>query len=458
MSTIDDARLEAIMDVILAIAANDFERRAPLGTGDDVLDGIAAGVNMLAEEVGRQRATEAQFRAGLLRSERLAAVGTLAAGVAHEINNPAAILLANFDALDAQVKAVRSTVDSAHGRLTETEIARLRGALAEMSEITQVGVSEVDRVATVVRALRSFALVDSDSIAMVRLDELAAQACSLVSREIAARATLVRSLSPTPPIAADAMKLTQAIANLLLNAGQSFDEGATDRNTVTISTAVEGDTVVVSVRDTGRGIPPELRERVFEPFFSTRPREKGTGLGLPLAADIARQHRGELRIDSEVGRGTVAELRIPRATGLGVPEPPPAPVAERRPRVLFVDDEAQILRAYERLLASSYDVVTVAAGDAAISLLQRDRAWDAILCDIIMPGVDGAAVWEWVEANAPELGERFLFCSGGAFTERSAALATAQRARLLDKPLRRAQIVAAIAGVMARGAQREAAP
>ena len=459
MSTAEDARLEAIMNVILAIAANDFDRRAPVGDGDDVLDGIAAGVNMLAEEVGRQRTTETRFRAGLLRSERLAAVGTLAAGVAHEINNPAAILLANFDALDAQITTLRSAIDGARGRLGAAEVARMEASLAETTEIVRVGLAEVERIATIVRALRNFASVDSEAIGTVRLHELAEQACALISREIAQRATLTRALAVTPAIAGDAAKLTQSIANLLLNAAQAIDEGAADRNEIAVSTSVEGDTIVLRVRDTGRGIPPELRERVFEPFFSTRPREKGSGLGLPLAADIAHQHRGELRLESEVGRGTTAELRIPIDTGLGTPAPPPPPIAERRPRVLFIDDEAQILRAYERLLASSYDVVTASSGDAAIALLERDRAWDAIVCDILMPSVDGAAVWEWVEATAPDLRDRFLFCSGGAFTDRGAALAAAQRERLLHKPLRRAQIVAAIAGVMARGAaQRATAP
>ena len=444
----DDARLLEIMEVILAIAANDFSKRASIGDGTAVLDGIASGLNMLAEEVGVQRKVEIEYRAKLLQSERLAAVGTLAAGVAHEINNPAAFLLGNFIVLDELVQALRNNVREAS--LEPTHETRMLAQLDEVTEISRVGQAGVERISSIVRGLRNFARVDDGAVSELRLDEIAEQACTLASREILHRARLVKNLGAVPSLLGERTKLTQVVTNLLVNAAQAIPEGAARENEVELSTFERGGEIVVRVRDTGRGIPDELRDKIFVPFFTTKPYGHGTGLGLAISADIARQHRGELRFEPAPDRGTIFELVLPRETGLTSRErspslPPPAPApAPARLRVLFIDDEEQLLRTYRRLLGKTHDVTTAVGGRAAIDLLAGDRRWDAIVCDLLMPEVDGAAVWAWAETHAPELVPKFLFCSGGAFTARASAFAEAHRDILLEKPITKKQLDRAI--------------
>lgn len=431
------------MRVILAIARKDFDARARVDDGDDILDGIAAGLNMLADEAARQHRLEEEYRARLLRSERLAAIGTLAAGVAHEINNPAAFLLGNFVALDDLARALR----------VEPNEERRQRLADEVAEIASVGHSGVERIARIVRGLRNFARIEHEAVAPVRLDEVAEQACTLASRELVHRARLIRRLESVPEVLGDRTKLTQVVTNLLVNAAQALDTGAASRNLVELSVAAEGEDVVLRVRDNGPGIAEHDRARVFDPFFTTKAPGEGTGLGLSISADIARQHGGELRFTTGAG-GTTFELVLPRETGLVAATstvrttprlsvaPPPVP---RRPRVLLIDDEEQILRAYRRMLARTHDVETALGGEAALEVLEKDRAWSAIVCDLLMPGIDGAGVWEWVETNAPALTSRLIFCSGGAFTSRGAAFAEEHRDRLLDKPLSRPQLEAALA-------------
>lgn len=437
-----ERRLEEIMEVILAMAGDDFERRAWVGSGEDVLDGIAAGLNMLCEEVGRRRRMEESFRARAVRSERLAAVGGMAAGVAHEINNPAAVLLMNFAALAERVRSLGAALATA-----PPEVAAL---LSDVAEIARVGDEQTARIVEVVRGLRRFSQVETDSVTEVRLDQVAEEACALVAHELTHRARLVKHLSPMPPVAGAHARLVQVVTALLLNAVQAVDDAGPSHAEIELVTRVENDHLLLSVRDSGRGIPEEHRDHVFELFFTTR-REPGAGLGLSVAADIAHQHGGEVRLVSST-EGTTATLVLPRVTPLGPrPSAAPASVSAARRRVLMIDDEPAMLRAYQRLIGKKYDVVTVEGGAAAIATLEQDRSWDSIVCDMLMPEVDGVAVWEWIEANAPPLLPRLWLCTGGAFSGRARAFVEQNPTRVLEKPLARATLEAAIEAAAQRG-------
>ncbi|MFO0614641.1 MAG: ATP-binding protein [Polyangiaceae bacterium] len=427
----DHARLEEVMNVILAIAANDFSARASVGDGEALIDGIAQGLNMLAEEVGRQRRAEARYRERMLHSERLAAVGMLAAGVAHEINNPSATVLATLCSLEELIKAFGAEL-AREGQLTPERAQRAR----EMAELVEGGKASVVRIATIVKGMKQFSSGPRDVVVPVRLDTIASQCCSLVAREILGRARLETRLDPVPEVLGEPTKLTQLVSNLLLNAAQAIAEGASERNVVEVSTTTRGDHVVLSVRDTGCGVSPELHDRIFEPFFTTKSVGGGTGLGLALSAEIARYHSGELRLRHSDARGSTFELCLPFDTRLSASGATPAPrPARRRLRVLLVDDDEHLLHAVARMLGRKHDVQVALGGAAAIARLEVERTWDVIVCDIIMPGVDGVQVYEWAVRSAPELEPRFLFCSGGACTVEHVAFAAAHRDRLLDKPV-----------------------
>lgn len=444
------ARLSELIDVVVGIASNDFSRRAQVGDGRALLDGLAAGLNMLAEEVGRQARREAEYRVHLVRAERLAAVGQLAAGVAHEVNNPAAFVLLNLLTLDERLAAA-----GARG-LTAAEL----GAALDLVRETRTG---VERIVALVRDLRQFSRLDDERFQAVALADVVEQAGKLVHAELAYRARLVVECAPDLLVRGDAARLVQLLTNLLMNAAHAVPEGAPAVHAVTLAARRDGGTVVVEVRDTGCGIPPEVETHLFEPFFSTKPREQGLGLGLTIAAGIARQHGGDLRLLRTSPDGTAFEVTLPAATGpaagVAVPAGAAAAVANdpTRRRVLIIDDEAMLLATYERTLGRHFDLATAGSGRAALTLLDADSAWDAVVCDLMMPDVDGAAVYEWLEAHRPALARRTIFCSGGAFTPRGFAFIERIGDRLLHKPVLPKELVAAVERLCAsEGAPRPA--
>ncbi|MFW5921518.1 MAG: ATP-binding protein, partial [Polyangiales bacterium] len=288
------------------------------------------------------------------------------------------------------------------------------------------------------RSLRVFSRVERDHVELVRLDELVADACTMASNEIRHRARLVRELGVVPPIHADPGKLTQVAVNLLVNAAQAIpDHGGTDHR-VTVRTWDDGDGVVLEVQDTGVGIPEHVRERIFEPFYTNKPRGQGTGLGLSLSLEIVRQHGGEMTVHDSPGGGSLFRVRFPRDTGLRPSHQPNSASLSQPPakgRVLVIDDEQGLLRALRRVLRAEHDVVTATGGREALELLERDRGLDAVVCDLMMPDVDGVAVCEWLEKHAPELLARTALMSGGALTGRTRGFIDRTEIRLLEKPV-----------------------
>jgi PAS domain S-box-containing protein len=368
----------------------------------------------------------AQAHEQLLRSERLAALGQLSATVAHEINNPLQFIDLNLGALRDHLAA--------------------RGLPAEVTGLLDDIREGVDRISAITRDLSSFTGPDPQQVGPVRLDEIVEQACRMANNEIRHRARLELDLRAPRPLHGDKGKLAQLVTNLLVNAAHAIVEGRAAENRIVVTTADHGDALVLVVEDTGHGIPPELRERIFEPFFTTRPTGRGGGLGLSVCMEIVRRHGGTLTVASEVGRGARFEVRLPLAHDLAAPrrEQPPAPSPPQRGRLLIIDDDALVLRGLGRMLSRDHDVVMANGGDEGLEILARDRAFDVILCDLMMPTTDGPEVYATLRERAPELLPRMVFCSGGAFTPRARAFLGSVSNELLGKPMRRAELLEVI--------------
>ena len=453
----DPARLAELMEVLVAIANKDFSRRATVGDGAHVLDGIAAGLNMLAEEAAKQQKLEQELRRRMAHAERLAAVGQLAASVAHEVNNPAAFVLTNLAALDERLVAIESFLGEIRtsfprGGFPDRRVAELLArsgsdtGIEDARRILEDSVSGVQRIVAIVRDLQRVARVEDGRVEELRVADVCEDAVKLVSPEVLYRARWVKRVEPTPPVLGNRLQLTQALTNILLNAAQAIREGDRNHNEVELSTGVRGDRVFIRVRDTGIGIPADLRSRLFEPSFTTRPGDRGVGLGLAVSSEIVRKHKGELRFESAPGGGTIFEILLPLPMGSARTSSPPvtAPPAGERLKVLIIDDEDELLVAYQRLFGKRYDLSIARGGREAVALLECDATWDAILCDIMMPDMDGTAVYEWVAQHRPALLRRLGFCTGGVFTPRSRELADRVPDRLFDKPMSRAQVMAAV--------------
>jgi signal transduction histidine kinase/CheY-like chemotaxis protein len=370
--------------------------------------------------------------------DRLASIGQLAAGVAHDINNPAAFVLMNLEVMREHVASTARALEQMRSQLEPAARAvidriadqhELEANLAELQEMIDENRGGMERIRSIVRDLSTFSRIDGAEVAQVRLDELARSAANLVEHEVRKRAQLATDLTEVPSLQADPNKLSELLLGLLRNAYESIEPGASADNEVRLETRVDDDMVVVSVSDTGSGIPAEVQHRIFEPFFTTKERGVGTGLGLSRASEIARQHGGELTCRSEPGQGSHFELRLPVGSGAG------ATIGGQRGRVLVVDDDLQILKAFRRILSRVHEVTIAGGGQEALELLEAQPGFDVVICDLVMPEIDGPALYQRIIERGLFPAEQVIFCSGASLGDRARAFIEGLSNSLLEKPV-----------------------
>jgi signal transduction histidine kinase len=380
----------------------------------------------------------------LVQAEKLASVGQLAAGVAHEINNPAAVVMSNLSHLSVALpegrrllskyrSALRAADPAAGARLAADEKALEMPTLdSEVDEAISESLNAMRRIRDIVRSLMRFARGPAAAPELVNLRDLCDRAITVAQNEIRHRARLVRDYQLVPSILCDAASLEQVLVNVLLNAAQAIPEGSAEAHEIRVRLAEDGGHVVLEVRDDGVGIPADVLPRIFDPFFTTKPVGQGTGLGLSIAHDVMTKHGGEIHVESEVGRGTTVRMRLQMPERR---EPAAAPAAAKRHRVMIIDDELPVLRAAERLLRAQYDTVCVASGDEALKYFEASPAPDLILCDLMMPAMTGMDLYDQIVERFAALAGRVVFMTGGAFTPRAREFAEKMANRLVEKPL-----------------------
>jgi CheY-like chemotaxis protein len=235
---------------------------------------------------------------------------------------------------------------------------------------------------------------------------------------------------------------------MLTNAAEAIDGGAYDRHRIVASTRQEGDRVVIGVSDTGVGIGEEHRDRIFTPGFTTKAHQGGMGLGLSVCKRVAEEHGGALEVH-HLDSGTRFELVLPVDTGFAASEPrrESRPISElpvERSRLLIVDDDAMVLSALRRRLRRRYDTITALGGVEGLALLSEDADFDSIVCDLMMPEVDGKSFYDTVKREHPQLADRIVFMSGGAFTPRLRKFAASVSNPVLQKPVSRENLEAMV--------------
>jgi CheY-like chemotaxis protein len=242
----------------------------------------------------------------------------------------------------------------------------------------------------------------------------------MVDHDLRYAARLVRDLAPIPPVAGNAARLEQVFVNVLINAIKALPPAPAKPHEIEVATRCAGDRVTVAIRDTGCGIPEALRGRIFEPFFTTRDVGHGMGLGLSVSKTIVESHGGEIEVDSIENVSTTVRVHLPayRAIGCagpaaetGAPAQPPPPPSSPRRRVLVIDDEPMICQAIERVLSDRHDVRVAMTGADALALV-ASIAFDVILCDVMMPDMNGHELYRRVAAQHPGLERRFVFMTG----------------------------------------------
>jgi signal transduction histidine kinase len=452
-----DARLDQVLEGLLALARLDFGHRIAIGDGGDVVDAIAIGINMVGEELEETAASRRELEAAyhaleasqaqLIHAGKLAAIGQLAGGVAHEINNPASYVGLSHAVLGKKLAQLGAALTRAGaGGAERPEIAE---TLAVMQSALRDASEGMDRIRAVVRDLRTFSRMDDEAMEAVALNDVVLAACNLARHEIRYRAELVTSLGEVPPVRGNRGRLGQVMMNLLVNAAQALPETSEGTQRIEIATRRDGERAVLTVEDSGTGVPEHLRQRIFEPFFTTKPPDLGTGLGLSLVLEIVRRHHGSIDVGEGREGGARFEVRLPlfgtgeamRAAGV----PAGGSQAAARARILMVDDDQVLLRSVRALLEPEHDVVTARGGAEAIAIIDRDQRFDLVICDLLMPRIDGVAVFAALERRAPQLLPRVVFSSGGAVTRRSKDFLAQLPNRVLEKPIERGALLDVIA-------------
>jgi PAS domain S-box-containing protein len=380
-------------------------------------------------------------QAQLMQSDRLASVGMLAAGVAHEINNPLTYVIASLEALGDQLAVVGQ-------RAPQIPLEDMLQALEAAREGAQ-------RVKHVVRDLKTFSRVDEGHRAPIDLRRVIDSAINVAFNEIKYRARLVKDYGASPAVLANEARLGQVFLNLVVNAAQAIPEGDVAANEIRVTTSTDQQgRAVAEVRDTGSGIPRQSLHRIFEPFFTTKPKGIGTGLGLAICRNIIAGLGGEILVESAVGEGTIVRVVLPPAPSEvaveGSTKPVPAPAAQaRRSRVLVIDDEPSICGALRRILGSEHEVHALTSARQGCDRIAQGDRFDVILCDLMMPEMTGMDLHAEVSALAPDQAQRIVLITGGAFTEAARDfLARVPNARI-EKPFDSDTVRAVVRGMVA---------
>ncbi len=387
-------------------------------------------ISAIPIEIGGERAVLAFARdvterkaiqSRLAEAERLTALGVLSAGVAHEINNPLAYVLLNLEYLRRELPKLASNPEK-----LDDLLVRVRDAC-----------HGAERVATIVRDLRTFARGDDSVRGPVDLREVVEDAVSIAGTTLNHRARIVRDYGDAPLVEGNANRLEQVFLNLLLNAVQALPEDATATHEIRVRLRGDGERVVAEVEDTGEGIPEALLNRIFEPFFTTKPVGVGTGLGLPICRSIIAAHGGTIEVTSKLGVGTTFRITLPATH---TPLPAAAPGESRagaldapRGRFLIVDDEAAVGATLRLVLQGEHDLELALSAEEALQRL-REQKFDGVLCDLMMPGMNGMELFDIVRRTYPGLEARIIFMTGGNILKHAESFIAALENPLLEKP------------------------
>jgi len=390
-------------------------------------------------------------------AERMASVGMLSASIAHEINNPLAVVTGNLELL-AQSLAELATHPAMQGPAAGPCAAlasEVAGRVAMTEDILRDALEGSERVREIVRDLRIFSRSESeDTTAPVDVHKVLESSIRMASNEIRHRAQLVKKFGKVPMVQANESRLGQVFLNLIVNGAQAIPEGRAAANRVEVTTELnDAGRVVVSVRDSGGGIPADKLDRVFDPFFTTKPAGQGTGLGLAICHRIVTELGGDILVESEIGKGTVFRVALPSAYPEAEAKEAEAikpEAAGRRGRILVVDDEPALCKTIQRILSHDHEVVAVMSARQALDMVISGDRFDAILSDLMMPEMTGMELYATLARSLPDQAGRMVFMTGGVFSVDGSAFLQHHAHPWIEKPFRPAVLREALQKVLQR--------
>jgi PAS domain S-box-containing protein len=417
--------------------------------------GNAVGLLLTFRDVTAQKEMKEQIRV----SDRMISMGTLAAGVAHEINNPLTALIGNLDLLTEELAASprprakrktnkRNSPTPSAGPLPRTTLQHAHEA--------------ADRLRLIVQDIKMYSRAPEGVNVELDVETLLESSFRMARNEMRHRARLVKRFRATPSVRADEGRLGQVFVNLLVNAAQAIPEGRMEKNEIRVATGTEAPAwVFVEISDTGVGIAPEVLPRIFDPFFTTKPVGVGTGLGLAICHRIISEIGGTITVQSRMGAGTTFRVCLPvyrEEPHESKPERKREATGGRRGRVLVIDDDPLVRSAMERALDSTHEVTSVEAAGDALGLMTTGPGFDVIFCDVMMPQMTGVDFYDELTRRGAGEQTRIVFVTGGALSAKAARFIERTKNIVLQKPYDTDRLRSLAAQFVATGPSRAWAP
>ena len=397
------------------------------------------------EELSEAFRQLARAQAERVAAEKLAGIGQLAAGVAHEINNPLAFVVSNLSVLSQYVRELKLLLDLYRTeRYEEAErmVERIdpETLVRDLLPLIDETLEGSNRVQNIVRKLRGFTSVQGeDRITELNVQAVVESVLNIMHGELRRHVFVKREFEAVPKVRGDRSKLSQVFLNLLTNASNAIPRDSDGR--IIVRLFAEGSDVAIQFEDNGRGIPKDRLARVLEPFEAVEDIAVG-GLDLAIADEIVRRHGGRIDVDSEEDTGSTFTVWLPARSTVPLPMiVETSPPDEPQGGALFIDDERFLLNAYRRAFSRRVRVHIAHGGEEGIKLLDELDDIDVVFCDLVMPRVSGIEVYAWVAANRPELLERFVVITGGQHGERNREFLERTMLPVVHKPFRVKEVV-----------------
>ncbi|MEM9456521.1 MAG: response regulator [Myxococcota bacterium] len=402
-------------------ARRDRERMLAL---ERTVQELAVANAHLRQEIAERARTQDALR----KAQRLEGLGRLAAGVCHEINNPLCFIVTSAEAMQDEFEDLSDVIPPA--------------TLDDINELNSAITAGAERIAQIVRNIRIFARQSEAPAELVDVGEAVASAVAMAKQHLAPSVELLVGPIDDAPVAGRRIELEQVLINLLENASHATAGLDAGSGRIAISSRREADGFVsIDVNDTGSGIDPDTLEKIFDPFFTTKPVNKGTGLGLSICHSLVQGMSGTIEVRSRPGSGTTFSVRlptVPAAVSPGIEPPPrarepvPVPQVRARARILVIDDEPFVLAAIQRILRD-YTVTAVSTARDGLTACARD-SFDLILCDMMMPSINGSDFYRMLQQMSPGAEERIVFITGGSFIDGIREFLEAVPNRCVEKP------------------------
>jgi signal transduction histidine kinase len=393
--------------------------------------GAIIGIMGLSNDVTELRC----LQANAIQSDRVIALGTLAASVAHEINNPLSYLLAHAEMCEKNLSELELALDST----TDSAAHKLRALTKQARSNLEPVRGAAERVARITRQLKTLSRSPEEHRQPIDVRSVVSSVAELVGKRAEACARLRLELGTAAHVVADEARLVQVVLNLVVNAMHAVRGQRPADAEILVRVRSVDERVALDVEDSGSGVPACDRERIFEPFFSTKQPGEGTGLGLFVCRNIVRDLGGEVTVEDRPSGGARFRVTLPRFDGplpaASIVPPQSKPRPEKRLRILLIDDEPSVVHAFAKCLRlEGHEVESAGDGASALEVLLSDQPFDLIFCDLMMRGLTGMDLERALLERAPQRLSRVVFMSGGAYTPEARAFLQAHRAQTVDKP------------------------